>query len=41
MSYQLKEINESIRSDVNEFISQCDEAYAKRSLKPPTISRVI
>ena len=30
MSYQLKEINESIRSDVNEFISQCDEAYAKK-----------
>lgn len=30
MAYQLQEINKRIRSDVKEFLAECDQAYAQR-----------
>ena len=30
MAYQLQEINRSIRTDVAEFLAECDQSYAQR-----------
>ena len=30
MAYQLSEINRRIKTDVEEFIAECDENYAQR-----------
>ena len=30
MAYQLQEINKRIRSDVKEFLAECDQSYAQR-----------
>ena len=30
MAYQLQEINKRVRSDVTEFLAECDENYAQR-----------
>ena len=29
MAYQLQEINRSIRTDVAEFLAECDQSYAQ------------
>ena len=30
MAYQLQEINRRIKTDVTEFLEECDQAYAQR-----------
>ena len=38
MAYQLQEINRRIKTDVTEFLEECDQAYASGCPWPQTAS---